>query len=153
MSKYKNRIQLIFAGDGDYKSSIERDACELINQPIIRTYSRPKLLEVIATCDLYVHAANEETEGIACLEAATCGLVPIINNSPNSAAPAYAIDEKNLFNYNEAADLAEKIDYWLDHPKERNERSLEYLDFTKKYSLAESMSAMEKMFKLVIYKQ
>lgn len=80
-------------------------------------------------------------------------LIPIINNSPNSAAPAYAIDEKNLFNYNDAADLAEKIDYWLDHPKERNERSLEYLDFTKKYSLAESMSAMEKMFKLVIYKQ
>ena len=42
----------------EFKSSIERDACGLINQPIIRTYSRPELL-IVATCDLYVHASTD----------------------------------------------------------------------------------------------
>lgn len=151
-SKYKNRIQLIFAGTGNYQNTIEKDACELINQPIIKHFSKSELLTAIGSCDLYVHSAQDEIEGIACLEAVACGLVPIINNSPTSAATKYAIDDKNLFNHNDASDLAAKIDYWLDNPAKRQERCDEYINFTDKWNLDKCMDDMENMLKHVVYR-
>lgn len=38
-----------------------------------------------------------------------------------------------------------KIDYWLDDPQKRAERSLEYSGFTKKFSQEYCMDEMEKM--------
>ena len=100
---------------------------------------------MINCADLYVHPAEIEIEAISCLEAITCGLVPIISNSPRSATRFFALDEKNLFRCNNSTDLAEKIDWWLSHPEEKAERSREYLGYTKQFDQDVCMDKMEQM--------
>lgn len=53
------------------------------------------------------------------MEALACGLVPVIANSPLSATPQFALDDRSLFQAGNAGDLADKIDYWIEHPEER----------------------------------
>lgn len=62
--------------------------------------------------------------GISCLEAISCGLVPVISNSPRCATKAYALTARSLFQFDSPKDLADKIDWWLDHPQERALRDL-----------------------------
>jgi len=57
-------------------------------------------------------------EGISLIEAFACGLVPIISDSKQSAAAQFALGPQNLFKAGSPESLAEKIDYWLDHPEQ-----------------------------------
>lgn len=82
-------------------------------------YGQEELLRLLNSCDLYVHASDAEIEGISCMEALACGLVPVIANSPLSATPQFALDDRSLFQAGNAGDLADKIDYWIEHPEER----------------------------------
>lgn len=96
-SKYADRIQLIFAGDGPLKEELgEYAAKKLKNQPLFRFFSREEMLDVLNYADLYVHPAEIEIEAISCLEAITCGLVPVIADSPRSATRFFALGEDNL---------------------------------------------------------
>ena len=72
----------------------------------MRFFSRDEMLRVINSADLYVHPAEIEIEAIACLEAISCGLVPVIADSPRSATRFFALGERNLFHFNDPADLA-----------------------------------------------
>ena len=146
-SKYEKDIQLIFAGDGPQRSKIIKRSKNLTNEPILGTYSQEELINVINYSDLYVHCAYAELESIACLEAISCGLVPVINNTKRSATKNFALDEMNLFECNNSKDLAKKIDYWIEHPNEKKFRSDEYLDFTKNFEYEHCMDRMEKMMK------
>ena len=144
-SAHEREIQLVFAGDGPLKEKIaEKGEC-LTNPPILRFFSREEILRVINSADLYVHPAEIEIEAIACLEAISCGLVPVINDSPRSATRFFALDEKNLFACDDVKDLARKIDYWLDHPEEKAQRSREYLGYTKQFDFETCMDRMEQM--------
>jgi hypothetical protein len=67
-----------------------------------------------------VHPAEIEIEAIACLEAITCGLVHVIANSPRCATKAFAMGNNNLFENKNSDDLASKIDYWIENPKEKD---------------------------------
>ena len=147
-SRHKDDIQLIFAGQGPREEEIRNLAKRLkINKPIIKFFSRKKLVEVINSTDLYVHPAEIEIEAISCLEAITCGLVPVINNSPKSATKYFALDEKNLFDFNDVDSLAEKIDYWYEHRAEKEVRSKEYLNYTTKFEQDNCMYQMREMLK------
>ena len=79
--------------------------------------------------DLYVHAADAEIEAISCIEAFSSGIVPVIANSPKSATPQFALDERSLFQAGSSDDLAAKIDYWLSEPAERARMEAEYSEF------------------------
>ena len=46
---------------------------------------------------------------MSCMEAFAGGLVPAIANSPKSATPQFALDERSLFPAGDSAALAEKI--------------------------------------------
>lgn len=152
-SKYRNRIQLIFAGDGPQKKKLQIYAAKhLPIQAVMKFYSRKELLEVIGSADLYVHAAEIELESISCLEAISCGLVPVINNSPRSATKYFALDNKNLFKCNNPKDLAAKIDYWIEHPEEKEQRSLDYADFAKQWQFDQCMDQMEEMILSICHK-
>ena len=144
-SKHEKDIQLIFAGDGPERKKIIKRSSKLTNSPILGIYSQEKLINVINYCDLYVHCAYAELESIACLEALSCGLVPVINNTKRSATKNFALDNNNLFNSNDPKDLARKIDYWIEHPKEKVIRSDEYLEFAKNYKYEHCMDRMNKM--------
>ncbi len=103
-------------------------------------------MELDRRADLYVHAAEYEAEGIGCLEAIACGTVPVINDSPKSATRFYALDEKSLFNYNDAEDLARKIDWWIEHPEKKREYAKKYAAMAReKFDRGVCMKRMEQM--------
>jgi glycosyltransferase involved in cell wall biosynthesis len=144
-SKYSNDIQLVFAGDGPLKSNLQKKGRKLKNPPILKFFSRKDMIDTINSADLYVHPAEIEIEAISCLEAISCGLVPVISDSKRSATRFFALDDKNLFKCNDSTNLAEKIDYWFDNPKEKENRSKEYQGFSKQFDFDECMNKMEQM--------
>lgn len=148
LSKYKDNIQLIFAGAGPREKEIKKyiKRCK-INEPLMKFFSREELADVINYSDLYCHPAEIEIEAISCLEAISCGLVPVISDSKRSATNAFAIDDKCLFKCNNSQDLAQKIDYWIDHPEEKKEYQKKYLDYASEF---EQNSCMERMRKMLI---
>ncbi len=148
LSKYKDKIQLIFAGKGPIENKIHKLEKKLKLNPILMDfYSRKDLVRIINSSDLYVHPSNIEIEGISCLEAISCGLVPIISNSKRSATNAFALDERNLFQFDSPQDLANKIDYWIEHPQEKKEVSDKYLNYTEKFEQNYCMKCMHNMLK------
>ena len=146
-SRYEPKIQLVLAGEGPLKEELEAYGRKLTNPPVMGFFSRDEMLRVINSADLYVHPAEIEIEAIACLEAISCGLVPVIADSPRSATRFFALGENNLFHYNDPADLALKIDYWLEHPKEKDDCSKAYQGYTKQFEQRHCMEEMERMLK------
>lgn len=150
-SKHKDDIKLIFAGAGPRR-------CELINHakknkidmPIMKFYSKEELCDVINYSDLYCHPSEVEIEGIACLEALSAGLVPVISDSKRSATKYLAIDDKNLFKCNDSVDLAKKIDYWFEHKEIKNLYKEAYINNTNVQKTDECMKKMRLMFKEVV---
>ncbi len=150
-SKYKDKIQLILAGQGPKRKKLEKLSEKLkLNKPIMKFYSRDELVRIINSSDLYCHVAEVEIEAISCLEAISCGLVPIIANSKKSATKSFAIDDRSLFKVNNPKDLAKKIDYLLDNPKEKEELSRKYLMMKNRYDQDECMNRMREMMLEVI---
>ena len=144
-SRHADELQLVFAGDGPLRKKLEKRSKGLKNPPIFRFFSREELLRVINSAELYVHPAEIEIEAIACLEAVSCGLVPVISNSERSATKFFALDERNLFHCNDSDDLAKRIDYWLEHPKAREKASRAYLGYTRQFDFDVCMDKMEQM--------
>ena len=122
----------------------------LKNPPILQFYNKEELLDLLAMSDLYVHAADAEIEAISCIEAFSRGLVPIIANSPKSATPQFALDERSLFAAGNVEDLVNKIDYWIEHPEERKEMEIKYSEHGKQYNITESIRKIQEMFKEAI---
>jgi 1-acyl-sn-glycerol-3-phosphate acyltransferase len=147
-SKYKDKIQLHFIGRGPMYKRYHRYGLKLPRPPIFEPEFIPqeKIPEQIYKADLYVHASEVEIEGIACIEAVSCGRVPIIADSKTSAAPQFALDERSLFKKGKYLDLRDKIDYWIEHPEELERMGMEYAKMGKRYSIEYSVSKMEKMF-------
>lgn len=145
-SAHEKDIQLVFAGDGPLRDELAAYAeSRLTHPPVMEFFSRDEMLRVINSADLYVHPAEIEIEAISCLEAISCGLVPVIADSPRSATRFFALDEKNLFRFNDPTDLAGRIDYWIGHPEEKAEYSEKYLGYTRQFEQEHCMSEMENM--------
>ncbi len=150
-SKYANRIQLVFAGSGPLEKKLREYSAKMLPvQPLFRFFSRTELIGILQTADLYVHPAEIEIEAIACLEAISCGLVPVIANSPRSATRHFALTEKNLFDYNDPASLAERIDMWLSDPQARRKCSEAYRKNSGKFAFDNCMDRMERMFTVTV---
>lgn len=145
-SKYKDDIQLVFAGKGPRENEIIKLSKKLLkNQPVIGFYSREELIDIINMADLYVHPAAVEIEAISCLEAIKCGQVPVIANSPKCATKAFALDDRSLFKVNDSSDLAKKIDYWFDNPDELMRMKKEYAKSAIQFDFNVCMDKMEEM--------
>ena len=125
-SRHRDRIQLVFAGKGPKEKEYKKQSAGLPAPPVFGFYGQEDLLRLINSCDLYVHASDAEIEGISCMEALACGLVPVIADSPRSATPQFALDDRSLFEAGNAQALADKIDYWIEHPEEKARMSREY---------------------------
>ena len=144
-SRYRDRIQLVFAGIGPLHDKLEKRGSKLPNPPEFRFFSREDLVKQLNMADLYVHPAEIEIEAIACLEAIACGLVPVIANSPRSATRYFALDERNLFHNKDAKDLAKRIDYWIEHPEEKKALAERYKGFVEQHEYEHCMDRMAEM--------
>ena len=145
-SKYAHRIQLILPGDGPLHEQLEKQGEELPIKPRLGFVDRDKMPDLLRSCYLYVHAAEIEAEGISCLEAISCGVVPIINNSPRCATKSYALEQNNMFEDNDSDDLAEKIDWWIEHRDEYLANRKKYIEMSANlFSRKRCMEQMEEM--------
>ncbi len=145
-SRYCKQIQLIFAGAGPLEPYLRHYAKKRnILMPIMQFYSRSDLVDILNIADLYVHPAEIEIEAISCLEAIACGRVPLIADSPRSATRYFALTERNLFHFNDPSNLAEKMDWWLEHPEERRQCARDYLGYARQFDFQQCMDRMEQM--------
>ncbi len=145
-SKHASKIQLILPGSGPLEEKLRKQAEALPIYPKFGFIPREQMPDILRTGYLYVHAAEIEAEGISCLEAISCGIVPIINNSPRCATKSYALTENNTFENNDASDLAAKIDYWIEHPDEYRVNREQYIQTAGSlFSREKCMHQMEEM--------
>ncbi len=150
-SKYNDKIQLIFCGQGPNKKHLIKLSEKVLkNQPIFKFCTQRELKRVINYSDLYIHASDIESEAIACIEAFACGRVPIISDSKYSATNHFALDKKCLFKAGNPDSLCEKIEYFIEHPEEVKELSAKYIEYSKEFEIASKAKALEEMMKLEI---
>ena len=151
--RHKDAVQVILAGKGPLEKKYRRLAEALSNPIVMEFYEPDRLLEILHMADLYVHTSDAEIEAMSCMEAFACGLVPVIADSPRSATPQFALDGRSLFPAGDAAALAEKIDWWFEHPEEREEMGKRYGEHAKRYALDRSIRQTEEMFRTAIREQ
>lgn len=146
LSKHREIIVPIYAGYGPLENEIREHALRKLGcAPVMRFFNRGEMVKVINYSDLYVHPAEIEIEAIACLEAISCGRIPVISNSPRSATRNFALTEDNLFRCNNPRDLACKIDHWIENPEDRKKCEERYLGYAAQFSFESCMDKMEQM--------
>lgn len=146
LSKYRDKIQLILAGQGTKEKYYKKLAKRLPVPPVFKLFSRKEIIDVLNYADIYVHPAEFELEGISCLEAIACGKLTIVSDSKLSATKEFAVDEKCIFKKRNARSLAALLDYWIEHPEERKIYEEKYLNRAIVYEQNLCMKYMEKMF-------
>jgi 1,2-diacylglycerol 3-alpha-glucosyltransferase len=145
-SRHAARIRLSFAGRGPREKRLRRMAASLAHPVEFGYHSQDELVDLIRGCDLYVHASDVEIEGLACLEALSCGLVPVISDSPRSATGQFALGPANLFRAGDPSSLAERIDGWIDDPAALAVASQTYARYGTLYSIDRSVRAIERVY-------
>lgn len=145
-SRHAESIRLFLAGKGPCAGALARQGSRLKHRPVTGFYGKEDLIRLIRSCDLYVHASCIEIEAISCMEAFSCGLVPVICDSPKSATTRFALDERCLFRPDDSDDLAAKIDYWIEHPEEKAALSGRYIRYAEDFRVDRSAEQMERMF-------
>ena len=144
-SKYKDKIQLILAGQGPLEKKYKKMARKLPNYPVFQVFERDKMPYVYNSCDIYCHPAEMELEGIACLEAICCGKLVLVSDSKKSATKNFVVDERCIFKSHNPKDLARCLDYWIEHPEEKRICEQKYLQSAINYNQDECMKKMEQM--------
>jgi glycosyltransferase involved in cell wall biosynthesis len=152
-SRHRDKIQLYFAGSGVNQKKYEALAAGLPNPPVFEFLPQDRLLELIQKTDIYIHASDIEIEGMSCMEAFSCGKVPVISNSKKSASSQFALDERSLFKKGDYRDLRDKLDYWIEHPEERKRMEKEYAKLGESYDIGFSAQKMIRMFEDAIAEQ
>ncbi len=150
LSKYKDKIQLIFGGKGPTKRHIMKISKKLPVYPVFGFFTREQLISMFNFADLYIHPADIEVEGLSCLEAVACGCVPIVSDSKKSASSQFAVHEQSVFKNKNARDLAAKIDWWIEHPEELISQRPVVAEHAKAFTIEKSMPFYVEMFKEAI---
>ena len=155
-SKYAQRIQLYFAGRGPKLKAYTRMANKLYKEgvlgykPEFHFHTREELRELAATADLAAHCAFVEVEGMSIMEALQQAVVPVIAVGKHTGTWEYALDDWSKYPEKDPKALAEKIDYWFDHPEERWQMGHRYAEFMKEYEVKESAKKLVEMYKKAI---
>lgn len=144
-SKHAADIQLILAGRGPKEKKYRSLGEALPNPPRMQFFSQEELKKEVQRADLYIHCANVEIEGMACMEAFAGGTVPIIAESKLSSTSVYALTDKNKYQAGNAEDLADKIDYWFEHLEELPEMRNRYIELAKSLDIEKSAAKVHDM--------
>lgn len=156
LSKYARRIRLHIAGRGPKLEEYTKMANRLYQDgvvthlPTVGFYNRDQLRQLAAKADLAVHCAFVEVEGMSITEALQQAVVPVIATARYSGTATYALDERSTYPAGDAKALAERIDYWFDHPQERWETGFLYAASMKQYEIADCAQALIEMFQKAI---
>lgn len=149
-SKYRDKIQLVFGGKGPTRNKIMKMAKKLPNYPIFSFLNRTQQISLLNFAYLYIHPAVIEVEGLTAIEAIACGCVPIMSDSDKSAASQFAKHKNSTFKSGDYKDLAQKIDWWIEHPEEHERERQKVVKHAQKYTIERSMKYYVKMFEQAI---
>lgn len=151
-SRHAAEIELYIAGKGPKAKKIRKAARKLFEDGIVKSdpvfgfYDSEQLKTLLKDSYLYIHCAKVEVEGLSCLESIRQGVVPVIADAPLSATGQFALDDRSLFHVSDSAELAEKIDWWIEHPDERNRMSGLYSESAKLFDIRESTKKIIRMY-------
>ena len=152
-SRHADRIRLFFAGNGPKAKKYQKMADRLCRDGVLKHapsfgfYSPEELRDLARQCYLYVHCAWVEVEGLSCLEATREGLVPIIGEGELIGTPQFALSPESLYPACDSKALAERIDWWIEHPDVRNAMAVKYAEAAGNYALDDCMAALVDMFR------
>ena len=146
-SKFNGDIQLILCGQGPKKKAYTKLSEKYLKNPVIYKFvPQEELLKIINYCDLYIHASDAESEAISCIEAFSCGKVPVISDSKLSATNHFALDERCLFKAGNYKSLMERIEYFYQHREVLAQLGPKYSEYGKTFDLDTCVFKLEKMF-------
>lgn len=150
-SKYNEKIQLVLAGKGPTQEKLKKLGDKYLKNPIEFTFlPKDELIALINSCDLYVHASDAESEAISCMEAFTCGLVPVISDSKVCATKQFALSEHNLFKKGNVPSLCERIEWFIEHPEEKAKLSDAYVEYAKQYAIDACVDRLISVFETAV---
>lgn len=146
-SRHADDIELVIAGTGPLRRYLDFQARRRLRHPAsIGFHRNADMPELLRSGDLLVHCSIADIESISVIEAMACGLVPVIAVSDLSAAGHFALLEQSRFPARDATALAARIDWWIEHPRERAEWSRRYARHTaERYSVRSSVQAFVAM--------
>jgi glycosyltransferase involved in cell wall biosynthesis len=150
-SKYNDRIQVVFCGLGPRKKKLEKMSRKYLRNPaIFKFVNQAELKVVLNSTDLYIHASDAESEAISCIEAFSCGNVPVISDSKVSATNHFALDPRCLFKAGDYRSLKERIEYFYEHPEVIRELSPKYVEYGKTFQLEACVQKLLGMFQKTV---
>jgi len=146
-SKYRENIQLVLCGKGEDTEKLIESGRRLPVRPLIEYVTQEDKLLYLNAADLYLHSSVVELESLSCLEAIGCGLPCLIGNSPHSAAPQFALDERFLFTVDDSDALAERIDYWYENREALAGLRKSTLEMAENYRMDRCITELEEFFR------
>lgn len=155
VSKHRDDLSVLLCGTGPRYHHLLVEAAKYKLKNVTISYLNSQELEKnLRGSYLFVHPALVELESLSVLEALACGAVPVIAQSPLSAASQFALHARSLFPARDVRMLAEQIDWWCDHPEVHAEYSSRYAQMVREeYSLSASVDAFLAMAESAIATQ
>lgn len=158
LCKHKDEIQFIFAGQGPmqkkYECATDRyyKSGKLKYRPQYKFCSKDELKDLVRKSYLAIHCAVIEIEGLSIMEAMCQGTVPVVADGPLSAASQFTLSAESRYTALNAKELANRIDWWIEHPQERRDYSAKYIETMRQYNVHNSIAQLIDMYKGAISK-
>lgn len=137
LSRHAKDIELLICGTGPLQRELRHMASELLpGRWSIGFHDNAQMPALLRSCDLLVHPSIVDIESLSVLEGMASGLVPVIAKSAQSAAGQFALTDRSLFDARDPVMLAQRIDWWIEHPDELSHWGAVYAEHTRQeYSI------------------
>ena len=149
-SSHARSIELALAGRGPTERALRAQASALLSDGVITRpvrfafMSAPELAREASRCDLYVHAARIEVEGLSTLEVLRLGVVPVIERGPLTATSQFALSGDSMYEAGDARALARAIDRWVERGRQaRVSEGARYRGLGKRYDIRACVDRLE----------
>ena len=124
-SRFRDQIDIQLIGTGPLQQELENHAQRLGLDAAIGPVGDEALRQAYRSADLFLHGGEIELEGMSVLEAMAAGNAILVSDSASSAAVEFVTHPNSLFRQGDAADLTEKIDYWLSDSGARTQSGID----------------------------
>ncbi|OXN00914.1 glycosyltransferase [Bifidobacterium vansinderenii] len=147
--RHRDDVRLVIAGTGPLRRYLRLRARHMLARPAdIGFHDNATMPDLLRSADLFVHPSIADLESVSVIEAMACGLPPVIARSDLSAAQQFALTDESLFPVRDVQALADRIDWWYEHPDECEEWGRRYAQHTREHysvrSSVERFVAMER---------